>query len=217
MSSATTKTTKPGFPLVDDLVDAGKSAWWLILLRGIFAILFGVLAIIFPDSTLVALAVFFAFYAIFDGVATIVQAVRVRKLVRRWGWLLAQGIFTVLAGIVAAIFPVLAGLFGALVVVYLISFWSVFVGILGFRAAHALAAGGNKTWAYIAAALSVLFGIALAVLGIISPIGAIWSLVVAIGVFAIVAGVLLIGLAISVRSTAKDVRSTAKDVLGDAA
>lgn len=188
-----------------DLAAVGKAIWWMILLRGIFAILFGVLAILFPDTTLVALAILFAVYSILDGVTTIAHAVRMRARSPRWSWLLVQGILSVLAGLIAAIFPVLAGLFGALVVVYLIAFWAVFSGIAGFRAAHATTDGGRKTWGYVAAALSVLFGVALAIIATVSPGGAVASLVLVIGVYSIIAGVLLVVFAISARSTGRRV------------
>jgi uncharacterized membrane protein HdeD (DUF308 family) len=199
-----TDSSTPGLPNLPDLAAVGKAIWWMILLRGIFAILFGILAIAFPGITLAVLAIFFAFYAIFDGVTAIVHAFRMRSR-PRWGWLLAQGILSVLAGIVAALFPLLTGLFGALVVVYLIAFWAVFTGIAGFRAAHAMTDGGRKTWGYVSAALSLVFGVALAIIATVSPAGAVSALVLVIGAYAIVAGVLLIVFAITARSAARRV------------
>lgn len=204
MSDSTSAT-----PDLAGLAAIGKTIWWMILLRGIFAILFGILAIVFPDATLVALAILFAVYAILDGVTSIAHGIRMRSRSPRWGWLIVQGILSVLAGLIAAFFPALTGVFGALVVVYLIAFWAVFTGIAGFRAAHAMTDGGRRVWAYVAAALSVLFGIALAVIAAVSPGGAVSALVLVIGVYAIIAGVLLIAFAISARSTARRVLSSA--------
>lgn len=197
-------SSNPGLPKLPDLAAVGRAIWWMILLRGVLAILFGILAIVFPGITLAVLAIFFAFYAIFDGVTAIVHAFR-RRGHPRWGWLLAQGILSVLAGVVAALFPLLTGLFGALVVVYLIAFWAVFTGVAGFRAAHAMTDGGRKTWGYVAAALSLLFGIALAIMAAVSPGSAISALILVIGLYAIIAGVLLIVFAITARSTARKV------------
>lgn len=197
--------TPPTTPDLAAFAAVGKAIWWMILLRGVFAILFGILAIVFPDATLVALAILFAVYAILDGVTSIAHGIRMRSRSPRWGWLLVQGILSVLAGLVAALFPVLTGLFGALVVIYLIAFWAVFTGIAGFRAAHAMTDGGRRAWAYVAAALSVLFGIALAVIATVSPAGAVSALVLVVGVYAIIAGVLLVAFAISARATARKV------------
>lgn len=201
-------TPDAGLPNLGDLAAVGKAIWWMVLIRGILAILFGILAIAFPWGTLVALAIVFAAYSFVDGVMTIVHAFRIRTRSKRWGWLLAQGIVSVLAGVVVAIFPFVAGVVGGLIVLYSIAFWSIFVGVAGFPAAHAMTDGGRKVWAYIAAALSVLFGIALVVIGIVSPLAALDALVFVIGVYAIVAGVTLIVLAIGVRGTAKKLTRT---------
>lgn len=188
------------------LAAVGKAIWWMILLRGIAAIVFGILVLVVPtDVTLVALAILFAAYSIVDGIMEIAHAVRIRSRAPRWGWLLVAGILSVLAGLIAALFPVLTGFFGALLVLYLIAFWSIFTGIAGFPAAHAMSDGGRKTWAYVVSALAVLFGIVLVVLATVSPADAVQALVWTVGAYAIVLGVLLVVLAIGARSTARKV------------
>ena len=197
------ETTASGNGL-PDLAAVGKAIWWMVLLRGIAAILFGILVFVFsPDVTLVALAILFAVYSIVDGVMEIAHAVRIRSRSKRWGWLLLSGILSVLAGGIAAFFPLLTGFFGALVITYLIAFWSIFSGIAGFPAAHAMADGGRKTWAYVMSALAVLFGLALVVIATLNPAGAVQALIWTIGAYAIVSGILLIVLAIGTRSVAK--------------
>jgi uncharacterized membrane protein HdeD (DUF308 family) len=192
-----------------DLAAVGKAIWWMVLLRGIAAIVFGILVFVFsPDVTLVALAILFAAYSIVDGVMGIAHALRVRSRSKRWGWLLLSGILSVLAGLIAAFFPLLTGFFGALVITYLIAFWSIFVGVAGFPAAHAMADGGRKTWAYVTSALAVLFGIALVVIATLNPGGAVQALIWTIGAYAIVSGVLLIVLAIGTRSVARRISAT---------
>lgn len=194
-------TPATGLP---DLAAVGKAIWWMVLLRGIAAIVFGILVLVFsPDVTLVALAILFAAYAIVDGVMGIAHAVRIRSRSKRWGWLLLSGILSVLAGLLAVFFPLLTGFFGALVITYLIAFWSIFGGLAGFPAAHAMADGGRKAWAYITSALAVLFGLALVVIAVLNPAGAVQALLWTIAVYAIVSGVLLIVLAIGTRSVAR--------------
>ena len=191
-------------PDFTELAAVGKAIWWMILLRGALAILFGIFVILFPPgATLLALALFFAAFSLVDGVMTIAHAVRIRRRSKRWGWLLLQGILSVLAGVAAGLFPLLAGYFGFLVVLFLIAFWSIFTGIAGFPAAHAMADGGRKAWAYVAAAASVLFGVGLVIIMTVSPEAAVRSLIWVIGAYAIVAGVLLIVVAMGARTTAK--------------
>lgn len=192
-----------GLPNLSDVAAVGKAIWWMVLIRGIAAVVFGILAIVFPGVTMVALAILFAAYSLIDGVLTIVHALRVRTRHARWGWLLAQGVISVITGLVVSIFPVTAGVVGGLIVVYTIAFWSIFSGFAGFPAAAAMADGGRKVWAYVAAALSVLFGISLVVIGIVTPLEAINALVVVIGAYAIIGGLVLIVVAIGVRGTAK--------------
>ena len=188
------------------LAAVGKAIWWMILLRGIAAIVFGILVLVVPpDVTLVALAILFAAFSIVDGVMEIAHAIRIRNRAPRWGWLLVAGILSVLAGVVAAFFPLLTGFFGALLVLYLIAFWSIINGIAGFPAAHAMSDGGRKTWAYVVSGLAVLFGIVLVVLATVSPGDAVQALVWTVGAYAIVSGVLLVILAIGARSTARKV------------
>lgn len=189
-----------------DLAAVGKAIWWMILLRGIAAILFGILVFVFsPDVTLVALAVLFAVYSILDGIMSIGHALRIRSRSRGWGWLLATGVLGILAGLVAVLFPLLVGTFGALVVIYLIAFWSIFAGVASFPAAHAMTDGGRKTWAYVSAALSVVFGVALIAIAVVNPSGAVTALVWTIGVYALVAGVMLVVLAVAARKVARRV------------
>lgn len=200
--------TTPDVPTAADFAAVGKAIWWMVLLRGIAAILFGILVLVFsPDVTLVALAILFAVYSIVDGVVEIAHAIRIRNRAPRWGWLLLSGILSVAAGVVAAFFPLLTGFFGALVITYLIAFWSIVSGFAGFPAAHAMAHGGRKTWAYVTSALAVLFGLALIVIATFNPGGAVQALVWTIGVYAIVIGLMLIALAVGARRVARQVTS----------
>lgn len=193
-------------PTAADFAAVGKAIWWMVLLRGIAAIVFGILVLVFsPDVTLVALAILFAAYSIVDGIMGIAHAVRIRGRSKRWGWLLLSGILSVLAGLIAAFFPMLTGFFGALLITYVIAFWSIVSGVAGFPAAHAMTDGGRKTWAYVTSALAVLFGVALVVIATLNPGGAVQALVWTIGIYAIVSGVMLVVLAIGARTVARKI------------
>lgn len=203
-SSTTGPTAGSSPPGFGELASVGRALWWLVLLRGIAAIVFGVLAIVFPEATLVALAILFAAYALVDGVMTIIHAVRVRTRRPNWGWLLAQGIVSVLAGVAAALFPSLAGFLGATIVLWLIAFWSIFLGVSGLFSAHAVTGdGGRRVWAYVLAALSLIFGVVLIIIVLATPMNAVISLVWVVGVYAILLGLILVVVAITVRSSAR--------------
>jgi uncharacterized membrane protein HdeD (DUF308 family) len=196
-----------GDHILEDVVDpigtVTRAVWGLVLVRGIFAVLFGIVALIAPLIAGFAVVFVFAAYALVEGVIQVVHAIRVRHRDARWGWLLATGVIAVLAGISAFIFPVAAGLVGASFGIALIAFYAVMMGIAGFPAAASATDGGRKVLGYIVAALSILMGVLLAIFLLINPAATILSLIWVVGVWAIIIGATLIVAAISARTRAK--------------
>ncbi len=190
-------------PLFDDVVDpigkVTRAIWWLVLIRGICAVIFGILALMAPVITAVAVVYVFAAYALVEGVVEIVHAVRVRDRDRRWGWLLAMGIIGVLGAIVAFIFPGIAALVGGTFILALIAFYAVAMGIAGFPAAASMTDGGRKVLGYIVSVLSIVFGVILAIIVLVNPLAGVLNLIWVAGIWAIVIGVMLVIAAISAR------------------
>ncbi|MEE2030587.1 HdeD family acid-resistance protein [Rhodococcus chondri] len=174
-----------------------KQIWWVVLLRGILAVLFGVIALVWPGITVWALVVVFAVYAIVDGVVLAAQSVRDRATLDGWGWWLAMGVVSVVAGLLALFWPAIT----ALALLYLIAFYAIMFGITGI-------VGGMRfrkvpesgwLWSVIAGVVAVLFGLIL----LIFPGEGILGLIVVLGIYAILFGVLLIVMAFQVRNSAK--------------
>ncbi len=197
--SDSTASASSSASTADDLARVAKAIWWLVLIRGILAIVFGILALVLPGVAFLALVYTFAAYAFVDGIANIVHAVRVRNRDTRWGWLLAQGILSVLAGIVAFVFPLAAGLTLGIFVLTLIGIYAIMMGISGIPAAASVVDGGRKVLGFIVAILSILLGIALLVIVFVSPVAGIVNLIWVVGVYAIIIGVVLIIAAIQAR------------------
>ena len=198
----------------NDVAKAARAIWWLVLIRGILAIVFGVIALIHPGVAFVALVYTFAAFAFVDGIANIVHAVRVRERDRRWGWLLAQGILSVIAGVLAFVFPLAAGLTLGIFALSLIGVYAIMMRIAGIPAAASVVDGGRKVLGFIVAILSILLGIALLVVVFVAPLSGIVNLIWLVGIYAIVVGVVLIIAAIQARrmspaATAKPAASTA--------
>jgi len=195
--------TTPSDPFdaaVDEAISsAAKTIWWLVLIRGVLAIVFGVLALVAPAAALAGIALVFGVYAIVDGVTEIGHAIRLRGAHRRWGWLLAQGIISILAGLAAVIFPGLAGFFGGVFALWLIAFYAIMLGVAGFPAAAAIDDTARKALGYVAAVLSLLLGIGLIFAIAFTPGATVLSLVWIVGIYAIVFGVVLIAIAIAAR------------------
>lgn len=191
--------------VTEELTDLGTGVWWWVLIRGIAAVVFGVIALVSPAVAFTAITLAFGIYAIVDGVFTAGHAIRVRSTFKHWGWLLVQGILSVLAGIAALVLPGLIGLFGGLVILWTIVIWNITHGIVGIRSAAGAAAGNAKTWGIIAGVVSILFGVLLGALVWFTPGSALLGLVWLIGIYAIVFGVMLVVTAIQVRSHGKKI------------
>lgn len=184
---------------LDPVAAAARSVWWIVLIRGIAALAFGVIAIVAPVLALTGIVFVFAAFAIVDGVLGIAHAIRARHA-RGWGWLLVQGIIFLLAGLVAFALPGFAGLVGGLVALWVIAIYSVVTGAFGIPAAASLTAdGGRKAIALISSILSLVFGIVLMVVVLLNPGQSVLSLVWLVGIWAVVIGVMLVVLAIQAR------------------
>jgi uncharacterized membrane protein HdeD (DUF308 family) len=190
----TTDTLGTSYPLLTSMAQN----WWLFLLRGIAAILFGVLALFWPGETLALLIIFFGFYAIIDGIIAISAAIAGPKGAstgKRW-WLAVVGAAGVLAGLAAMFWPGMT----AILLLLMIGCWSIVIGITQIVGAIQLRKVIGNEWALIASgALAVLFG---AVVVVVPGAGAL-TLAMVIGAYAIVFGLLLIWFAFRVRSVAR--------------
>jgi uncharacterized membrane protein HdeD (DUF308 family) len=161
---------------------------WLIGLRGVLAILFGILAFIWTGMTAVALVFLFAGYAILDGILTIATAIRNREARDRWWLGLLEGIVDIGAGVIAFLFPTLA----AVVLLFVIAIWAIVTGLLEIAAAIRLRREIENEWALgLSGAVSIVLGVII----ILNPAAGLTGLVWAIGGYAIIFGILMLMLA----------------------
>jgi uncharacterized membrane protein HdeD (DUF308 family) len=93
---------KRGFSMDSKIV---SRIWWSLAFRGVLAILFGIVALIYTGQTLLALIYVFGVFAVLGGITSLVTAVRAGEAHQRWGWLAASGILSVAAGVVAFVWP----------------------------------------------------------------------------------------------------------------
>lgn len=192
--------------LDESLASLAKGIWWWVLIRGILAVVFGVIALLAPGAALTGIAIVFGAYALVDGVMAIVHAIRVRNSLKAWGWLLVQGILSALAGLAALILPGLAGTVGGLVVLWTIVIYNVTHGFAGIRSA-AGAEGRAKTWGIVAGVLTILAGIVLGILTLVIPGATVLGLIWLVGIYAILFGIMLIVAAIQVRIAANGAKT----------
>lgn len=163
--------------------------WWVYLIRGACAILFGLLAIVWPGITIYALVIVFAAYAVVNGVFALFSSGRGGSRL----WMVIYGVISILAGIMAFVWPRMT----ALALLFLIAGWAVVTGIVEIVAAIRLRRAMEGEWMFIVSgALSVLFGILLFIWPSSGALAVVWL----IGTMAIVYGIALIGLAFKVKA-----------------
>src|SRR4051812_20518350 len=123
--STSQSTRLPGAGLQSAMVHALAKNWWMLLLRGVAAIIFGVLALTWPGMTLVTLILFYGAYMLVDGVLAIVAAITGGALMPRW-WLAIVGLAGIAAGVLTFLMPGLT----AIVLLYFIAGWAIATGAL---------------------------------------------------------------------------------------
>lgn len=177
--------------------------WWVVLLRGVLAVLFGILALASPPLMVIeVLVIIFGAYALVDGIFAIVGCVTHRKEHKRWWLTLVEGIAGIVVGIVTLMYPPLA----ALVLVLYFAAWSIVTGIFELIAAVELRKEIKGEWLLaLSGILSVIFGL----LVYISPLISMAIIVWLIGAYAILFGITMIVLSFRVKTGAGSQPATA--------
>jgi uncharacterized membrane protein HdeD (DUF308 family) len=167
--------------------------WWAVALRGVIAAIFGLLALIWPDITVLALVALFGAYCLVDGFIAIGTALfGGAAAAGRRGWLAVEGVAGVIAGIITFAWPGIT----TLVLLWLIAFWALVTGVMEIVVAIRLRRELQGEWLLIlSGALSVLFGILL----IVWPASGALALITLIGIYALIFGVALIVLGFRLR------------------
>ncbi len=169
--------------------------WWILGIRGLLAVLFGLAAIVWPRLTLLVLVLLFGAYALVDGVIAVVVSLQVRRVFTRWWVLLLEGLVGIIAGLLTFLWPGIT----ALALLYVIAAWAIVTGVFEIAAAFSGRAPAGQEWALaLAGVLSVLLGVLLAILPGVGLLSLVWL----IGVYAIVFGILLLIRAFQLRSAA---------------
>jgi len=167
--------------------------WWLEVLRGMLAILFGVLAFVWPQITWLTLIVMFGVYAIVDGIVAIVSGFSRTRESSRWWVFLVEGLIGIGAGIVALVWPGVT----SLVLIYMIASWALITGILEIAAAIRLRNEISNEWML---GLGGLVSIGLGVLLFFQPAAGGLAIIWTIAAYALIFGVLLVILGFRLRN-----------------
>jgi uncharacterized membrane protein HdeD (DUF308 family) len=180
-----------------EMLDLVARNWWAFAIRGIAAIIFGVLALVSPEPTLRFIVALFGAYALVDGVSLLVALARGEPTARsRALTVTIMGVAGVIVGIATFVWPNIT----ALTLLYIVAFWSIVLGALQIGAAIRLRREiEGELWMAIGGVLSVAFGVYL----IVNPGSGLLSLVSLTGIWAIVFGASSLVLALRVRGAAR--------------
>lgn len=177
--------------------------WWAFVLRGIVAVIFGLIAFFAPPVALLTLVYMFAFLAIADGIFAITAAFHRRGDAagrEPWWALLILGVISLIAGVSAFVLPAAA----AFALLYLIAGWAITTGIMSVIAAVRLRKQIAGEWLLgLAGCLSVVFGILIA----LRPGAGALAVVLWIGAYAFAYGILLIALGLRLRKFVRGVEA----------
>jgi len=178
---------QPGIGLGSAMVHALAKNWWLLLLRGIAAIVFGVLAFAWPGLTILTLILFYGAFALVDGVLAVVAAITGGAPGPRW-WLAIVGLLGIAAGLMTFLMPGLT----ALVLLFFIAGWAIATGVFQIIGAIKLRKEIDNEWLLILGGIiSVLFGVSM----FMAPGAGAVALVWVIGAYSVVTGAILVALA----------------------
>lgn len=163
-----------------------KGSGTALIIRGIAAVLFGILVVVWPGVSVLALVVLFGIYAIIDGVTNIAHYVRRKG--RRPVWQIVGGVISVLAGLAALVWPGIT----ALSLAFVIGLWAVILGVSQIALAFEVRKTVGQWWLWlITGVVTTVFGLFLVVLpgaGILSLLGLLSSFAILSGILLVVSG-----------------------------
>ncbi|HZS09199.1 MAG TPA: HdeD family acid-resistance protein [Blastocatellia bacterium] len=167
--------------------------WWMLAVRGLAAVAFGLAAFLLPGVTLLALVTVFGVYALVDGIFALVAAFSRESDSRHWWALLFEGIAGIAIGAITFAWPDITA-FGLLA---LIAFWAIMTGVFEIITAFRLRREITGEWLMaLGGILSVMFGMLLVIFPVVGTLSVLWL----IGSYALFFGVLMIALAFRLRS-----------------
>ena len=166
--------------------------WGVFVIRGLLALLFGLIALLLPGVTMLSLVVLFAAYAFVDGLFAIVSAVRASRAQERWGLLVLEGVANMLTALAALAWPGLT----VLVFVSLLGVWALVSGGLLLAASFKVEHDHGRWWMLLGALASIVYGGALLLAPLLGALVLTWWL----GAYALVFGIAMLVLAFHLRA-----------------
>ncbi|MDB5077895.1 MAG: hypothetical protein JWO42_4074 [Chloroflexi bacterium] len=184
------------------MLDMFRRNWWTFAVQGVAAVIFGILTIIWPGTSLRVMIALFGAFAVVTGVMLAAASFDAARRRLHWGSLLAAGVLGVVVGLVTWFWPGLT----ALAVLYLVVAWALVTGVLYIVASLEFRDVIQHAWLLT---LAGVLSVALAVVLAVDPRSGILSLVWVVGIYAVIGGISALTFAFRLRGQQQSVSSTA--------
>lgn len=175
------------------MLDVLTRYWWAVALRGVLAVLFGLVALVWPDITIIVLVMLFGAYALVDGVIALGTAIfGGAQAARPRGWLILEAVTGIAAGVLTFVWPGIT----ALALLMVIAAWAVITGAVEIVAAIRLRRELEGEWLLaVSGVASIVFGLLLVIRPGAGSVAVVWL----IGAYAMVFGAVLVALGLRLR------------------
>jgi uncharacterized membrane protein HdeD (DUF308 family) len=167
------------------MIETLKRHWWVPVIRGIAAIVFGIIAFVYPGITVATLVLFFGAWVLIDGIFRVVGAIGHRASDPDWGWHIVIGIVGIIVGLLTFHAPQIT----ALALIIYIAAWALMIGATEIAFAIKLRREIKGEWFLI---LMGLASIVFAILLLWNPIAGAAAVIWLIAWYAVVLGILAI-------------------------
>jgi len=181
------------FQGMEDAMRALTKNWGLFTLRGLLAIIFGILIVIWPSTSILALVIFFGAYVLVEGIFLLIISAAFKGGGGDRAWIIFSGIVGIAAGIMTFVWPGIT----AVVLLYIIAIWALITGIFQLIFAFVIPINtGNRMLLGLAGAFSIILGIFLVARPGQGALTVVWI----IGLFAVMFGVYQIAVGIFLKA-----------------
>ncbi|MDR4505864.1 MAG: HdeD family acid-resistance protein [Candidatus Scalindua sp.] len=181
------------------IAKAASAIWWTVLLRGILAVIIGIMFFSNPGATLVVIMMFLGAYWLVDGIFTLIASFYGKKVHKHWGWGMFVAILSILAGIAVFAQPIAATLFTTTFLVYFMGFMILASGISSVATGIKLRKTSGEWMMIFGGVFAILLGLLL----LFNPIFSATFFVLLLGIFTIIDGVSLITVSFRIRKFGK--------------
>ena len=180
--------------LAAEFATAVRDHWWVLVVRGVIGVIFGLLFLFYPGQSLLVLIYLFGAYALVDGLFALIQAFRLGVHSDRWWPLILEAVIGVAVGIVFFRFPGLS----AVAIAFTIAIWAFATGIFEIVSAFRIGSGGAPWLLGLGGVLSIVVG----VLFTLMPVTALLAYVWVLGIYAIIFGIMIAVLGFRLKGSA---------------